>query len=89
MKTVEITVTGSVQGVGYRYFCRKHALALSLTGWARNMPDGSVTLAVTGENSELDEFIAHLKRGPSYAEVSDVIVNERAEVSEFSDFTTY
>ena len=33
-------VYGEVQGVGYRYFARRTALALGLRGYARNLADG-------------------------------------------------
>lgn len=88
-KTVQITVRGRVQGVGYRYFCRREAVELNLTGWARNMPDGSVTLSVTGEEDAIAELVALLKRGPALAEVDDVIVSDHPKVTEFPDFATY
>jgi acylphosphatase len=89
LKTIQITVTGRVQGVGYRYFCQREALELNLTGWARNMPDGSVTLSATGGVEALDEFVAHLKRGPRLANVENVIVCEHPKVTEFPNFETY
>ena len=43
------TITGQVQGVGFRYRARYAAQALGLTGWAQNEDDGSVTLEVQGD----------------------------------------
>ena len=40
--------TGTVQGVGFRYYARAAALHLGLTGWVANNWDGSVTLAAQG-----------------------------------------
>ena len=46
--------TGTVQGVGFRYYARAAALHLGLTGWVANNWDGSVTLEAQGERAALD-----------------------------------
>ncbi|MEW5994082.1 MAG: acylphosphatase [Candidatus Zixiibacteriota bacterium] len=69
---VEMTVRGMVQGIGFRYWCYHRAQALGVTGWVRNNPDGSVSMAVEGDRSLLDEFIQEIKVGPRYASVTDV-----------------
>lgn len=89
MRTIDIKVVGRVQGVGYRYFCRREALELGLTGWARNMPGGDVTLSVTGNDAALEEFLVQLKRGPSYAAVESVTISESSETTEFTNFLTH
>ena len=43
--------TGTVQGVGFRYYARAAALHLGLTGWVANNWDGSVTLEAQGERA--------------------------------------
>ena len=40
------SISGQVQGVGFRYRARYAAQALELTGWVENEDDGSVTLYV-------------------------------------------
>ena len=45
--------TGTVQGVGFRYYARAAALHLGLTGWVANNWDGSVTLEAQVENVEV------------------------------------
>lgn len=57
----EITFTGRVQGVGFRYASRSLARGYRVTGFVRNMPDGSVQMAVEGEPGEVDDFLAALK----------------------------
>jgi len=74
LKSARIIVTGQVQGVGYRYFCRHHAREHGLVGWVRNLPDGSVGLQVEGEANALERFIAELQRGPHSAVVAAVNV---------------
>ena len=43
------TVSGRVQGVGFRYRARYAASQLGLTGWVENEDDGTVTLEVQGD----------------------------------------
>ena len=40
--------TGRVQGVGFRFFVAMNAERCHLTGWVKNMSDGSVTAEVQG-----------------------------------------
>lgn len=70
----DIRVRGHVQGVGYRYFCHAKAVALQLTGWVRNMPDGSVAVHVEGDRGNIEILIADLSRGPYAASVGNVDV---------------
>ncbi len=73
-----IFVTGHVQGVGYRRFAQKKAQELGLKGWVRNLPDQRVEIKVAGEVRVLEYFHTELKRGPHYAEVTDVSLSEIA-----------
>jgi len=72
--TIRLTarVYGEVQGVGYRYFARRNALALGLRGYARNLADGTVEVLAEGTRSTLEELVRRLERGPSAAEVQRV-----------------
>ncbi len=49
VESLRFIVRGRVQGVGYRYFARKSAESLGLTGFARNLADGSVEVVAEGE----------------------------------------
>ena len=62
-------VTGRVQGVGYRYFAQKAALALNLRGWVRNLPSGSVECLAAGSAAALAQFEDRLRQGPVLARV--------------------
>lgn len=74
MIAAEITVTGLVQGVGFRWFCHRQATALNLTGWVKNLSDGSVQLHVEGERTSIESLIPILRTGPSSAEVDQVSI---------------
>lgn len=53
---------GRVQGVGFRYYSVYKARALGLTGWVRNLYDGSVEMEVQGEEHLIDELIIFLEK---------------------------
>ena len=55
--------TGTVQGVGFRYYARAAALHLGLTGWVANNWDGSVTLEAQGDRAALDALLDKLADG--------------------------
>ncbi|MDO4260829.1 MAG: acylphosphatase [Eubacteriales bacterium] len=53
---------GRVQGVGFRYHATYKARLLGLTGWVRNLPDGSVELEAQGDPERIDDLILYLHR---------------------------
>jgi acylphosphatase len=64
-------VTGRVQGVGFRRFVQKQALALGLSGQVRNLDDGRVEiLARAPDNSVMGAFEKLVAKGPMFASVS-------------------
>jgi acylphosphatase len=70
-----------VQGVGFRYFARRHATLLGLGGYARNLADGRVEVYAVGTAEQLRSLAAELARGPSVASV-DRVEEEAAEMLE-------
>ena len=72
MAVVHIAVVGSVQGVGFRWYVREHARRVNVAGWVRNNSDGSVELAVAGDDQAVSQLLALVRRGPSGAVVEDV-----------------
>ena len=71
MKAVNFLVKGKVQGVGFRYFAVKEAQRLGLSGWVRNLHDGSVEAHAEGSDESLDSFEASLRPGPSWSRVTE------------------
>ena len=67
--TMRFVVFGIVQGVGFRWFVARHARALGLHGYARNLPDGTVEVVVTGPEESLPELERLLRSGPANATV--------------------
>jgi acylphosphatase len=79
MPTIHLLIRGRVQGVFYRASARDKARALGLTGWVKNLEDGSVEAMASGDAEVLKEFGQWCKTGPSGAAVSDVTVTNVAE----------
>jgi acylphosphatase len=65
-------ISGRVQGVGYRFFAVDEALARSLVGYARNLPDGDVEVVAEGPRAVLEDFVSVLATGPRSARVDRV-----------------
>ncbi len=76
MKTLQIIVSGRVQGVYFRAYIQKHAIKLGITGFAKNNKDGSVEIIACGGQENLKKFITYCYKGPIMAKVNQVIANE-------------
>ena len=72
MPAAHFQVTGTVQGVGFRWFVRVAARRLQLAGWVVNRRDGSVEVAAEGPQEKLDLLRRQLHRGPDGAMVEEV-----------------
>jgi acylphosphatase len=81
-------VRGEVQGVGYRWAVQRQAHRLGLTGYAENLPDGSVRVEAEGDPAHLDELEAFLRGGPRFAEVERLDSERVAATGEFRGFAT-
>lgn len=79
-------VRGLVQGVNFRSSTVTQARRLRLSGWVRNLPDGSVEIVAEGPRSALDQFLQYLQRGPTAARVSDVNLDRRPATESFNRF---
>ncbi len=64
MPTAKFIVRGLVQGVGFRFYTVRQAKSIGLTGYAKNMLDGSVEVLASGDKKSIDELHAFLKQGP-------------------------
>lgn len=71
MKAAYFTAKGKVQGVGFRYFAIREAQRLDLSGWVRNLPDGSVEAFAEGPEESLNAFESFLRKGPSWSRVTE------------------
>lgn len=76
MPTVQLTISGKVQGVFYRASAQEEALRLGITGWVRNNPDGNVLICASGSREMINKFISWAKTGPRKAKVKDVEIKD-------------
>lgn len=58
-----LTISGRVQGVGFRYAALQRARKLELVGWVQNKSDGTVELEVEGEKVQVNAYVEELKSG--------------------------
>ena len=86
MFQAHLIISGKVQGVFYRASCQKIAQELGLTGWVKNLSDGSVEVLAQGEKEKIEKLIEWCKKGPPGARVSDVKVEWKEQEKKFFSF---
>ncbi len=84
-RSYQISVKGRVQRVGYRFNAQAMAHKLDLTGFAKNLNDGSVLIHAEGEEEQINKYIEWCYVGPRWAEVTEV----NAEEQELKGYTTF
>jgi acylphosphatase len=72
--------------VFFRESTKRQALALGVTGWTANLPDGSVTVVAEGPPAEMETFVAYCRQGPPLSVVNEVEVEDSPATGEFSTF---
>ncbi|RME57533.1 MAG: acylphosphatase [Candidatus Dadabacteria bacterium] len=78
----EWIVSGRVQGVYYRAWTKDKALHLALTGWVKNLSDGTVKVVAEGDPQVLDLFKKDLEEGPPAAVVKEVSLISETPIKE-------
>ncbi len=82
-----LLISGRVQGVCFRHYTRKTALANGVCGWVRNLPDGRVEAVIEGPPDAVQATIAWCRRGPEMAQVDRIEVESEETLSaEFAGF---
>lgn len=79
-------VTGTVQGVGFRWWTRARALELGLVGQAKNLADGRVAVVAEGDRRSCDGLLALLRGGGTPGRVDDVAAQWTDATGAFSGF---
>ncbi len=70
---LHLKVKGRVQGVYYRAWTQETAQNLGLTGWTRNLADGSVEIMAEGPRDVLETFLNQCYQGPVRAQVKEIL----------------
>ena len=76
MKACRYVVSGRVQGVGFRYFVEDEAIGIGVSGWVRNLRDGSVEVLAMGDDRQLEQLEKKLWEGPALARVTHLHAEE-------------
>lgn len=80
-------VSGKVQAVAYRAYVEVSATELGLTGYIRNLSDGTVEVVAQGDPTTLKEFVEHLHEGSLLSEVEAVAVEWGSIKKTYDDFS--
>jgi acylphosphatase len=88
-QSLHAIVHGRVQGVSFRYYATAHANELGLTGWVRNLPDGTVEVMAEGSRERLDQLLQFLQTGPTGARVSTVETSWQTASGHYNDFSIH
>jgi len=70
-----LVVSGRVQGVWFRGSLQEEARRLGVSGWVRNLRDGSVEAEAEGERGAVEALVAWAHSGPPGARVDRVAVD--------------
>lgn len=62
MLELHAIIIGKVQGVGFRATARRFAQELQLSGYAVNLPDGTVEICAQGNREEVESFLSKLQQ---------------------------
>ena len=73
---VRALITGRVQGVWYRASTREEAVRLGLSGWVRNLPNGSVEAVFEGDRTRVDSAVEWCRQGPPHAIIENVVTRQ-------------
>jgi len=84
--TAKMTVTGVVQGVGFRWFVVRAAEKLDVNGWTRNRFDGAVEIEAEGTRGAVEALIREVRIGPRFATVAGVNIEWLQYEAKYKNF---
>ena len=72
-RTVYLRLYGRVQGIGFRRWVQKTAEKLGkISGWVRNVEDGSVEIYMCGQEEAIDQMILSCHQGPVLSRIDKI-----------------
>jgi acylphosphatase len=86
VKHLDITITGKVQGVGFRYAALDEALELKLTGFVKNIGKNQIQIEAEGEVDNLKLFLRFCHEGPKGCKIDKVDYASTEELKNFEAF---
>lgn len=86
MKMTHVLVEGLVQGVYFRDYTQRQAYILNLSGWVRNLQNGSVEVMLSGTDRNVSAMLDWLKVGSPRSRVDNLIVEQIESDDTFTGF---
>jgi acylphosphatase len=78
-------VSGTVQGVGFRFFVERVAARLNVSGYVRNLFDGRVEVYAIGTPAQIDTLRSELECGPRMGRVDRILESDAEVVPEYAN----
>ncbi len=86
MIQAHVFISGWVQRVGFRYWTKREASKLGLTGWVRNLADGRVEAIFQGPKERVAEMVEKCRKGPVWTGDNEVKLEWKKARKEFTNF---
>lgn len=83
---IHLIIEGRVQGVWFRESTRREAVSLGVSGWVRNLPDGTVEAMAEGPEESVRKLVSWCQHGPPAARVDRVREQAEEWEGEFRSF---
>ncbi|MFW6282242.1 MAG: acylphosphatase [bacterium] len=82
-----LIISGRVQGVGFRAFALDKARKFNIKGWIKNRSDGKVEAVIQGRESDISKLLRFLEKGPAWARVDKIEMENEDEDRIFKSFS--
>ncbi|HEY3623030.1 MAG TPA: acylphosphatase [Roseiarcus sp.] len=80
----------AIQKVGFRAMIQKQAIIYNLAGYARNIPDGTVRIALQGDKNRIDKALEAIRAGSKRSSRDNTVNAANAPLdSNLKTFTVY
>ena len=76
MKRIHIIVTGTVTGVGFRWWLYQKANERNIYGWVRNKTNNEVEAVLLGHEKDVDDIIKLCRKGPTSSNVESIKIED-------------
>lgn len=83
---ISVVVKGRVQGVFFRAYTQEAAQKAGVTGYVKNLPDGSVQADFQGQPHQVESMVDWCKKGSPMSSVTDVVSTRHKDLAEYADF---
>lgn len=87
MHTIMGSVSGRVQGVGFRYFILQIAKEFQIKGYCKNTVDDRVIFVLQGDIADIEQALIEIERGPSGSFVDKMTKSRLMDSEVFNDFS--